>query len=475
MEVAGVILGAIPIIVTALEKYQTALEGGKDFWRYEVTLDTIKTHVSIQEAQLSVTLNNAGLQGLSVEEIEYQLRRRYPDRCDAFMKALGRMDQVVRKMMDNLQIDTQEWEWRRVKRAFNKHERQRLIDELQYWNNALRGCFERPEISSDEGDPILQNLLARFDPKECDSIRENARSLHEAIQSGWKCSCPQPHRGGLPLDWHKEKTLAPSVFYVTLSYVKAQNAPTCTSDEDWKRILINLEQSTGRVPPITPATLAPSIEGGLGSTDSTTTKRKRFLRFLSPRLANPKPYMIPVGSILSASDPKVVSQVTLSRKQRFEIAASVAWAVLFLSDSPWLSEELDKQEVCLVLNKTTITNIFVAHRFQPAPTAVPSTTSPPANRFKDDQIRNKTLFALGILLIELCLNRPFAELRRDSRIFAQSMSGGGTAGNVGSTTVLEDYAIAESFTDQVYLEAGDLYGYAVQRCLRITKYRESTN
>jgi hypothetical protein len=109
----------------------------------------------------------------------------------------------------------------------------------------------------------------------------------------------------------------------------------------------------------------------------------------------------------------------------------------------------------------------VSHRFNPQ-SAMTASSAPisAADQFQDWQIRNKTLFALGILLIELCLNRSFGELRRESQMYNPNFSGNITLKEAVSSTASEDYAIAEMQTDKVYLEAGYLYGYAVQRCLR---------
>lgn len=74
-------------------------------------------------------------------------------------------------------------------------------------------------------------------------------------------------------------------------------------------------------------------------------------------------------------------------------------------------------------------------------------------------IINKSLFALGVLLIELALNRPFEELRTDV------MSSEPSASNRSYTTV-DTYQVATSLIDRVYDEQGTQYGYVVQRCLR---------
>lgn len=188
--------------------------------------------------------------------------------------------------------------------------------------------------------------------------------------------------------------------------------------------------------------------------------------------------MMSISSLLSPSNQHVLSKLALSRKKRFGIAASIVWAVLFLCDSPWLSEKLDQDEIQVLLDdgdSDTLSepagNTCVSHRFHPqvaelVPSAQPSTT----DQFQDSQIRNKTLFALCILLIELCLNCPFAELRRISQSYSQTHgqnpSEAGMQSTVATATATEDYAVAETLTEKVYLEAGHQYGYAVQRCLR---------
>jgi hypothetical protein len=69
---------------------------------------------------------------------------------------------------------------------------------------------------------------------------------------------------------------------------------------------------------------------------------------------------------------------------------------------------------------------------------------------------NKTMFALGIVLIELCLNQPFEDLRDAAHP--------NTSNN--TPNILDDYQIANKAISEVYREGGDQYGYVVQRCLR---------
>lgn len=92
-----------------------------------------------------------------------------------------------------------QWEWRRVKRSFKGIERKRMIDDLQYWNTALKNCFERPEIPSAESDPMVKEIQARFNAKDCDTVRAHAQAIHSMIEAGWNCDGEHSHPALLAL------------------------------------------------------------------------------------------------------------------------------------------------------------------------------------------------------------------------------------------------------------------------------------
>ncbi|THW57596.1 hypothetical protein D6D20_07836 [Aureobasidium pullulans] len=157
---------------------------------------------------------------------------------------------------------------------------------------------------------------------------------------------------------------------------------------------------------------------------------------------------VTLESLMSPKTP--VAHLRLSRRKRFEIAAAAAWATLLLYDTPWLTDTWDKAGLYFFLEKNTTNNIFAANPC--ISTEVNKATS--TRRFQSKLIRNEAVFALGILLIELCLNRPFDELSKQ-----------GSTGT-GSNSIMEDYEMANILLDQVFLDAGDLYGDACRLCIR---------
>ena len=106
MEATGVVLGGLSLVLWALENYRLALDPAKDYWRYDSTLSTIKINIFVQKEQLYMTLSNVGLQGADMAEVESELRKRHPDKCTTFIEILNRMEKLVEKLLDRLDLDS---------------------------------------------------------------------------------------------------------------------------------------------------------------------------------------------------------------------------------------------------------------------------------------------------------------------------------------------------------------------------------
>ncbi|KAL8377360.1 hypothetical protein RB595_008171 [Gaeumannomyces hyphopodioides] len=171
-----------------------------------------------------------------------------------------------------------------------------------------------------------------------------------------------------------------------------------------------------------------------------------------------------IFSVSNSKSPYGVGPIAISRKERFGIAAAAAWAVLYLAESPWLPRTWNKADLHMVTGKdagaqfypsissllgTPLRGVSAApgHSLQTEQTLSDDHSAP---TFRDSYlIRNKTVFELGILLTELCLNVPFEKLVQDGVAQGETY-----------------FDVVERGMEKVYLEGGDLFGYAVQRCLR---------
>lgn len=164
----------------------------------------------------------------------------------------------------------------------------------------------------------------------------------------------------------------------------------------------------------------------------------------------------PVAQIKSIksllSEQRLSSPFGLTARQRYRLAAAIACAVLHAADTPWIHDDWDQEQVSVLLEKDAAQREIVSqHPYISClfHTQLGPGSQPAQYRFKSSRIRNKTVFALGVLLIELCLNKSFEKLKRDS-----------------SMPLTDDFDLADSKLRDVYGEAGDSYGYAVQRCVR---------
>ncbi|KAI1123241.1 hypothetical protein F5Y10DRAFT_252238 [Nemania abortiva] len=539
MEVAGLVLGGIPLLLYAFDNYKRYLEPGQSYWRYNSTLSTIRSHMFVQQEQLDVTLRNIGLVNPSRLELEQHLSELYPkSKCAELIAVIDNMEATVRKTMDKLDIDIQgkprwtsdseervSWEWRRIRRSFGRREREELIADLQHWNTALKNILEKAEIPSEESSPLLQEIQTRFNAKKCDAARRDYQRMHEMLSTRWTCSCRE-HKGNIRLDWHTSK--------ITPTDKLSLDMPS-DGFSQWHHISMNFQAvdscdnarltgTSGSSNPSAPRTPSPLRLGKLKVFFSSKDKRSSSANSLIAPIAPPNRPNIITGqkqqeihclcdylkrakklgsgyildpdtndsrllvdlvpttsqhtettllpSVLGSS--KLNSQpqprVSLSRKQRFSIAAAAVWSILYLYGSSWMGADWGgKNQIQLFIKGTgaarqlaehpTLIYIFKSALQRQSGSHDDSTSK--TERFQSSQIRNKELFALGILLIELCLDTTFEQIRRESQGHA------GPSAPLGiSSSAVDDFEIANRQTDRIYLEAGDSYGYAVQRCLR---------
>jgi hypothetical protein len=110
MEVAGVVLGAIPIALYALDNYGRCLKITKDIIRYQATLETFRLHIFIQKQQLLVTLRNIGMplghdRLPDKTKLKSHLERLYPHSNAEFMSIVAQMEGHMAKLLDKLDVD----------------------------------------------------------------------------------------------------------------------------------------------------------------------------------------------------------------------------------------------------------------------------------------------------------------------------------------------------------------------------------
>lgn len=171
---------------------------------------------------------------------------------------------------------------------------------------------------------------------------------------------------------------------------------------------------------------------------------------------------VPLKSLLSSRAQKSQRQnpyLALTAKQRYGIAATIAWSVLHLAHSPWLNErEWDQKQMSIFVERTQTGR----EKFSTHPSASYVFTAPQPRQQEGEStdildnivnqlVPNRVVLGLGVLLIELCISEPISKPQ-------------GENGEAAST--LDDYQSALCRLDEVYREAGNSYGHAAERCVK---------
>jgi hypothetical protein len=162
--------------------------------------------------------------------------------------------------------------------------------------------------------------------------------------------------------------------------------------------------------------------------------------------------LIPLRSILHGKDTNLP---VLLHGDKLRVAVTLASSVLQLHDTRWLERTWSKNDVFFIqrnnidaYKKTFILRSLWLNETQ-------------ETEYKDHNntplIRNTTLFSLGILLIELCLNKPLEQLRTSED----------TRWTLGAPTALTDILVVDRIlkSGQWFKQASLRYHSATKRCI----------
>jgi hypothetical protein len=149
----------------------------------------------------------------------------------------------------------------------------------------------------------------------------------------------------------------------------------------------------------------------------------------------------------------------LTGKERLQLALIFASTMLQLHTTPWLSERWGKSDILFLrqlegTRAPLIEQPYISKAFRSSKT-LPSTCAILGKSPSTSIIRNKSVFDLGVLLIELCFNKSLEQIQTPDDLDDD--------GKVNSYTSL---ATANRLIPKVYDEAGIRYGDAVRRCIR---------
>lgn len=349
-------------------------------------------------------------------------------------------------------------------------------------------------------------------------VRTQAISLYNVLETNWCCSCEVPHNAILRLEARTSGTRKPSnaelkklrfnmVFSFDVSEAGAHSLPWKSKEteiepleDDNEDEIISNAASSLHLPSLSPSsstTLSASpssqkkgVKWASDSQYSSTTTlavrspstrsssptiprihdlcsafrdysgTEKCLGFLSdeksmrhdiypimqPGLQN-IPTPVTLYNRLSAS--RQSRKAKLTRRERLKLALTLAASVLQLHKTPWLHERWGKKDILFLdgASGPFVSRSFLRANIETSQKAIPSSNS-------ISIIRNETIFALGVTLIELCLCQTLEDMRDEEDL-----------ADDGLPNSLTDYMTARRLVNEVYDEGGRRYGDAVRRCI----------
>lgn len=144
----------------------------------------------------------------------------------------------------------------------------------------------------------------------------------------------------------------------------------------------------------------------------------------------------------------------LSRKERLEIAVVLASSILQLGGTSWLRSDWSSGDIFFHHEASQAFGAAESTRFPYLSwQACCSASLPPVGRLhvNNHRIRNHTLLALGLVLVELCFGRTLTGIYKRE--------------DFASEATVTKLNTATRLLDLVYTEMGLNYGDAVRRCL----------
>ncbi|KAH7092282.1 hypothetical protein FB567DRAFT_567300 [Paraphoma chrysanthemicola] len=292
LEVAGVVLGSLPLVISALEHYANGIQTAKRYWRYKSELRSLILQIDTERGIFINTLEQL-LQGIVRiehmkeflscpggkvwQDAEGQLKERLRSSYEIYFGNVKGMARSLERMREKLALDPDgkpqfsdpnlfKQEYKRLKFSLSKSEYTEQLGELKNHNQALTRLTKQ----SLELEPSRSEAKTRSCPN-FNALQSYARSLYETLRSGLGCTC-DGHAVKLRLENRtqhaadEDELLENKPFRVIFTY----HSPASASLWDWKEADVRWISDK--------PTCVPG-QSCMQSTTFTTTKATRRVRF----------------------------------------------------------------------------------------------------------------------------------------------------------------------------------------------------
>ncbi|KAF2227126.1 hypothetical protein BDZ85DRAFT_58810 [Elsinoe ampelina] len=450
MEVAGVVLGALPVIERAIRYYrdrssilwhherfmvsllrsfqfehllfrtscQKLLEGCVDRWTMEELL------MKPDEARWKKVLD---------EDLDSKLKRRLGEDYSVYVHAIQDMWRHLVKLCRILRLKDYKTAlqttdiqnsgssmeiWHRIKDCLRLRENEHLLAQVSGANRRLEQLVGIMPNSLSRGRESTQTVIDRLH-----STRKIAVNLHCALHQSFRCQCPS-HEFHLRLKDHMDSDETTDIFEGAILVRSAPVASTPTAPgrcETWRKVQVTSQGATtvgaGPCTATTRTTVAlkdsliadlcaatANISGSntcIGYLEE--SGRKHYIHAMSSGVAEQYNKKITLHEmLLGQSQPcSGNSQPSLHLRDQLELAHLLACSLLQLNFTPWLKGRWSAHDVNLLSAHSPLwlqNGAFVSARFPDVATATPALAT---KTWRACAVPNEAVFALGKIMLEL--------------------------------------------------------------------------
>jgi hypothetical protein len=301
VEVAGFVLGAFPLLISALEHYRQTAEVLSDWWQikreYRKCKDEIRFHqlafeqnlekyllpMIVDEEELQELIANPGGPQWRNPDLEEKLKERLPKAYDLFFSTILQMNDTMQELekeiggkmshfqkkvsaeeeprsaSDDLVVEKKpkgrrkrllskpnlEYETQRIKFTFGRNERNKLFQEIAGYNARLKELLD----TTDQISAIRGDRAARRGQKVSKGLMQfwrHATSVFKLVTEAFRCQCSSLHHVNLRLE-HRSK---PEVRFNLLFLFDQRNPLSSASPWNRMKTRVSLVEADTSPPPI---------------------------------------------------------------------------------------------------------------------------------------------------------------------------------------------------------------------------------
>ncbi|KAF2875880.1 hypothetical protein BDV95DRAFT_603280 [Massariosphaeria phaeospora] len=532
IETAGLVLGAVPLILASLEFYAKGIAVTRRCLKYEQQFNSLINELRTENVICTNTLNLL-LKGIVKQqdmaeflvdprgkrwkdaEFDKRLQQRLGNSYGPYMATIGQLNHSAEIFRQKLKLD-ESWKpqfgdeqtfkkyYKRLDFSLKKSDYDDIMATIRRSNSSLHRMTTQTisleslqTPSKPKGQPIPKFAV----------INDRAQGFHSALKSGWQCSCHSDHSVNLRLE-HRMHQVQSDVsdesddeesmkesFHVVFCYNHSARVPKYDSTQStlqsgsptqdpwsWEEAEVHITMDdqleldtpnrakgvrfTSKAKKAVSAALSPTPNlkpiYNLCAAISTLQKPQRevCLSLLADEYAKQKYGIL----IYPSKDPPldtegwtvsslrtVLYDPAFARRNRLQLAVTLASSVLQLHETPWLDKSWGKDDILFIkrAGATAYDHPFVSQRSEnDSSRTYGACETSSMSRI----IRNQTLYALGISLIELWYSKPLSALAKSE--------------DQAETDAMTEWNTADRLVEELYNEAGGRYSDAVRRCIR---------